>query len=509
MKSYGIAFKLWVSIVAMTIALLFIIMIFQTEFLYDFYYDQEVLQLEKDAEQLAKYIGRGQYNFTIPYYNAMRRVNDIIIVTDKDRKITYVQGTNEYKVGYSFGYKHIDNILAGKNINEKNRMIRNPNSVWSKEVDTLMVGVPVKKNIQLSGDYRQRKEYNDTANQMGKAEEEIIGAVYIITPLEQMQTTINAIRLQFLYISVIAIVVATLISYFLSQGFSKPLKKINNAAQEIHKGNYNAKIDLRSSREIKELGDTINSLAKQLSRVEQIRKDFIANVSHEIRTPLSYLQGYTEVLIDGLAESEEDRQKYLNIILEETVRLKNMVDEILELSQMEAGLINLKKSPFSVETLVGSTIEKMSHFAAKRNITIKYLNMSDDVLITYADENRIKQVVINLLNNAIKHSYDYSNILVTTYRRNKWIYVCIRDFGEGIPEEEIPFIWHRFYTVDKSKSEDKTGLGLSIVKNIINAHGTDVTVNSVYGEGSEFCFYLPLYNESSKQILDNSSGTKD
>lgn len=509
MKSYGIAFKLWASIIAMTIALLLVTMIFQTEFLYDFYYDQEVRQLEKDADQLAKYIGRGQYNFTIPYYNAMRRVNDIIIVTDRDREITYVQGTNEYKVGYSFGYKHIDKILEGKNINEKNRMIKNPNSVWSKEVDTLMVGVPVKKIIQHSSDYRQRMISSESTYQMERVEDEIIGAVYIITPLEQMQTTINAIRLQFMYIFVIAIVVTTLISYFLSQGFSKPLRQINNAAQEIHKGNYNAKIDLHSSREIKELGDTINSLAKQLSRVEQIRRNFIANVSHEIRTPLSYLQGYTEVLIDGLAESEEDRQKYLNIIMEETVRLKNMVDEILQLSQMESGLVDLKKTPFSIEALIRSTIEKMSHFAAKRNITIKFLNMSDDVLITFADENRIKQVVINLINNAIKHSYDYSNILITAYRRNKWIYVCIRDFGEGIPEEEIPFIWHRFYTVDKSKSEDKTGLGLSIVKNIINAHGTDVTVNSVYGEGSEFCFYLPAYDGSGKQILDNSSGIND
>lgn len=496
MRSYGISLKLWVAITAMIVSLLLLTMLFQTEFLYDFYYDQEVKQLEKDAAQLSKYIARGQYNFTIPYYSAMRRVNDIIIVTDKKRKITYVQGTNEYKEGYLFGYRHINTILSGKNIQEKNRMIRNPDSVWAKEVDTLMVGVPIKENVPLLVDYKQRQRYNESPDIRENVEAEITGAVYIITPLEKMQTTVNAIRLQFLYIFAVSIVLASLISYFLSQGFSKPLKKINNAAQEISKGNYEEIIDLHSSREIKELGDTINNLAKQLSRVEQIRREFIANVSHEIRTPLSYLQGYTEVMLEGLVDSEEDKQKYLNIIMEETVRLKGMVDEILQLSQIEAGFVELKLAPFSMEALIRRTIDKLLPFASKRNITIKFINMSDDVLMTFGDENRIKQVMINLLNNAIKHSYDYGNILVSAYRQNDLIYVCVRDFGEGIPEEELPFIWHRFYTVDKSKSEDKTGLGLAIVKNIINAHGTEVTANSVFGEGTQFCFYLPGYSES-------------
>jgi len=495
MRSYGISFKLWVAIIAMTMALLVLTMVFQTEFLYDFYYEQEVRQLEKDATKLSEYIARGDYNFAIPYYSAMRRVNDIIIVTDNNRKITYVQGTNDYKVGYLFGYKHINAIMSGKSIHEKNRMIRNPESVWAKQVDTLMVGVPIKKSASLTMDNRQRQKYFASPETMDSIETEIVGAVYIITPLEQLQTTINAIKRQFLYIFIISIVLASLISYFLSQGFSRPLKEINNAALEISKGNYETRIDLHSSREIKELGDTINNLAKQLSRVEQIRREFIANVSHEMRTPLSYLRGYTEIMLDGLAESEEDKEKYLNIILEETVRLKNMVDEILQLSQMEAGFIELKRAPFSMEALIRRTIDKLLPIASKRNITIKFINMADDVLIAFGDENRIMQVMINLLNNAIKHSYDYSNILISAYRQNENIYVCVRDFGEGIPEEDLPFIWHRFYTVDKSKSEEKTGLGLAIVKLIINAHGTEINVNSVYGEGTEFCFYLPSYNE--------------
>ena len=194
-----------------------------------------------------------------------------------------------------------------------------------------------------------------------------------------MQTTIAAIRKQFLYIFVTAIALASAMSFILSQSFSKPLKLINNAALEISKGNYNTRIDLRSSREIKELGNTINNLAKQLTRVEQIRREFIANVSHEIRTPLSYLQGYSEVLQDGLVESEEERKKYLGIIMDETARLKRMVDEILQLSQIEAGYIQLQREPFSMDLMIRSTIDKMLPYASKRILILsifRHLRMS-------------------------------------------------------------------------------------------------------------------------------------
>jgi len=494
MRNYGISFKLWVSITAMTMAILILSMIFQTEYLNGFYYYQEIEQLQKDCIRLSNYVAKEQYSSILPYYNVMRRVNDIIIVTDREGKITYVEGTNLYRLGNTFGAKYLKKILNGESVHEQNKMIRNPYSVWPKEMDTLLVGVPVKHNITTTHENMQRLD----ENYMGEAvkKPEISEVVYIITTMEYMQTTIDAIRKQFLYIFVVAIILASTMSYFLSQGFSKPLKLINNAALEISKGNYNTKIDMHSSREIKELGNTMNNLAKQLSRVERMRREFIANVSHEIRTPLSYIKGYSEVILDGLVESEEDKEKYLGIIMDETERLKVMVDEILQLSQIEAGFIRLKRTPFSMEAMIRRTIDNLLPFASKRNINIRFINISEDELICFGDENRIKQVLINLINNATKHSYDYGDILITAYRQSENIYMCIRDFGEGIREEDLPFIWDRFYTVDKNKSEFSTGLGLAIVKNIINAHDCDISVNSVFGEGSEFCFYLPSYNQN-------------
>ncbi len=488
MKLNSIMVKLWTGIVLMTITILFLSMVFQTRFLYTFYYNQKVKTVEKNGDDIARALGRNEYNFNVPYVNAIKHVNDTVIVTDKNARIIYITGSADYKQGWVFGLKFINHILEGNKVSERNKML--------KGLDSLLVGVPIKKTAITLDDIKQKNLFEYNINESEKPE--IIGAVYIITPLEPLETTIRAIQIQFLYIFIGSIIISSLLALFLSHSFSDPLVKINNAAKEISLGNYNTKVQLKSSEEIKTLGDTMNNLAKQLSKVEQMRREFIANVSHELRTPLSYLKGYAEILIDGLAETESDRQKYLNIILEESERLRKMVDEILHLSQIEAGSIQLKLIPFSIEALMKRTIDKILPLAAKRDISIKFNNIDDDLLLCVADENRIKQILINLLNNAVKHSYDHGNILISTYRLNDRIYICVRDFGEGISEEDLPFIWDRFYTAGKSKYKglESSGLGLSIIKSIINAHGCDITVNSVKGEGTEFCFWLPSYKEA-------------
>lgn len=487
MKFNSIMIKLWSGIILTILCILIMSMFFQTGFLYSFYYDQRVKEVEKVGQDIARALGRNEYNFNIPYVEAIRDVNDMILVTDESGRIDYVTGTNEYRQGWVFGLKYLDEILDGKKIRDENKMLKGLNS--------LIIGVPIKRTQIPLWDVKQRQLFENESDE--KTLQEIIGAVYIITPLGPLETTIQAIRRQFLFILVGAVIIASVIALYLSHSFSEPLIEINEAAKEIAKGNYNTKIELRSSYEIITLGETINNLARQLSRVEQIRREFIANVSHELRTPLSYLKGYAEILIDGLAETDSDKDKYLNIILEESERLGKMVDEILNLSQIEAGSIQLKLSSFSIDAVIRRTIDKMLPLAANRDISIKFNKIDDDLLLCLADENRIKQVLINLLANAVKHSYDHSNILISSYRMNDRIYVCVRDFGEGISEEDLPFIWDRFYTTGKSydKSIEGIGLGLSIIKSIINAHGCDISVNSVKGEGTEFCFWLQSYTE--------------
>jgi len=486
--STSIGFKLWGGIIIMTVLILLFSMFFQTMYLNDFYLEQEMKLRVKDCQLLAQDVAKTKYSYEIDFRKYIRTVNDIIIITDRENVIKNVIGATEYKKNYLFGSRFVDNLRLGKIITEKNKNLRNLDPVRPKNVETLLVGVPMFIDTgEAQTDFSRDKK----KNVMERRIKEYSGAVYFMVPVDKLDTTTSAIQKQFLYIFIVALVIASILSLLLANNFSKPLVEINRAASEIAKGNYSFEIKLSNSAEIKNLGTTMNNLAKQLSRVEQIRKEFIANVSHELRTPLSYLKGYTEILLDDLVDDELERKKYLGIIKEETDRLKIMVDEILSLSQLEDGSIELKLTRFSVEAVVKRTIDKLLPIASKRSINIKYNQLSEDALFCIADENKIKQVLINLLHNAIRHSYDYSNILISAYRQNENIYICIRDFGEGILESDLPFIWDRFYTADKKKNGDHVGLGLAIVKNIVNAHGCEITVNSIQGEGTEFCFNLP------------------
>ena len=486
--SISIGFKLWAGIIVMTILILLFSMFFQTLYLNDFYQDQEMKLRVKDCQILAQNVITTKFSYEIDFKKYIKTVNDIIIITDKDNVIRNVIGTNEYKKNYLFGSRFVDSLRIGKIVTEKNKIIKNSDPVRPKNLETLLVGVPL---FSESQDGQIDFDKNKTVGVVRNTTKEYTGAVFLISPVDQLGSTTTAIQKQFLYIFIVSLIIASLLSLLLANNFTKPLVEITKAVSEIAKGNYSYEIQLSNSKEIKNLGNTMNNLAKQLSRVEHIRKEFIANVSHELRTPLSYLQGYTEILLDDLVDTEEERKKYLSIIKDETDRLKLMVDEILSLSQMEEGSIALKLTKFSVEAVVKRTIDKLLPNASKRSINIKYNQLSEDALFCIADENKIKQVLINLLHNAIRHSFDYSNILISAYRISDNIYICVRDFGEGIPENDLPFIWDRFYTADKKKNGDHVGLGLAIVKNIINAHGCEVSVNSIVGEGTEFCFNLP------------------
>lgn len=229
-------------------------------------------------------------------------------------------------------------------------------------------------------------------------------------------------------------------------------------------------------------------------KLEHLRREFVGDVSHELRTPLSYLQGYTEVLLDGLVEDKDEQDKYLNIILEETLRLRRLVDELLELSQIEAGHIPLKKEQISIALVIKKVVEKLRPLAKDKNISFDTRIQGTPMIL--ADEDRIEQVLINLVDNAIRYSKEGSEVKIEVREKDAGVIVAIKDSGPGIPEDEIPFIWERFYKIDKARTRQKggTGLGLAIVKKIIGIHGGRVWVKNCDEGGTEFCFYLPQGN---------------
>jgi two-component system sensor histidine kinase ResE len=227
-------------------------------------------------------------------------------------------------------------------------------------------------------------------------------------------------------------------------------------------------------------------------KLEDLRREFLGDVSHELRTPLTYLQGYTEALLDNMVKNEEERSRYLNIILEETLRLRRLVDELLDLSHIEAGHLDIKKNSISIESIVEKVSKKVHPLCDSKKIELE-IDIQGDIPLIVADEDRIEQVLINLVDNAVRYSPKDSKVTVKVRPSDEGAIVTVKDSGQGIPPEELPFVWERFYKVDKSRERKKsgTGLGLAIVKKIVELHNGRVWAQNCDEGGAEFSFYLP------------------
>jgi len=230
----------------------------------------------------------------------------------------------------------------------------------------------------------------------------------------------------------------------------------------------------------------------QSVRLEQMRREFVANVSHELRTPLTSMQGFLEGMIDGTIQKPEEIHKYLRIIYEETLRLSRLIADLLDLSQFESGQVAVAMAPLDIRSIAERARRKLEMQARKRNITIE-LKIPDNLSPVMGDEDRVEQVMINLLANAIKFNRESGHILVTAGERDGFVRTEVHDTGIGIPEGDLPQIWERFYRADKSRARASggTGLGLAIVKRIVEMHGGHVAASSRPGKGSCFAFELP------------------
>jgi signal transduction histidine kinase len=276
----------------------------------------------------------------------------------------------------------------------------------------------------------------------------------------------------------------------------KPLYQINNGADEIVKGNYSTRLQIyKGELGIIKLTNSINKIALDFENLEDMRKSFVASASHELRSPLTSMQGFLQAIIDGTVNTPEDREKYLSIVYNETKRLSSLINSMLDLSRMEYGNIDLVYSSFKIHDVIEHVVDRFAPTLLKRNSKI-LTSFSTHSVIVYADKEKIIQVLINLIDNAIKYSPDFSKINVDTYIHNKRVYILVKDSGVGISKKDQQFIWDKFYMVDKArtsnKSQPSTGLGLSIVKKIIQDHKETIWVESSPGNGSTFTFTLKI-----------------
>jgi len=326
----------------------------------------------------------------------------------------------------------------------------------------------------------------------GKQIKSNLANYYLIinTPLEPIESYIDFILSQYSFISLLIIIIALVVAFFLARKISLPIVTMQKEPNKLADGNYDVKFETKSYTEINELANTLDDATYKLSKVNDLRKDLVANVSHDIKTPLTMIKAYAEMIKDISGDDKDKRNEHLDVIIKETDYLNKLVTDMSELSKLQSGNIEINKSNFDLKNCVEDVVELMAHIIEEKKINLKL--KLDDVVV-YADEIKISQVIYNFLSNALKHSNDNSNIYINliNYDEEK-VRVEVIDEGEGINSEALPYIWDRYYKVDKNfnRNVNSTGLGLAIAKAILEAHKAKYGVISKENEGSTFYFEL-------------------
>jgi len=296
-----------------------------------------------------------------------------------------------------------------------------------------------------------------------------------------------------LLISVFAAsVIAVLVSWLLSRNIISPVQAMMSASQRIAEGHYDERVKPQGLDEIAQLANRFNQMASQLEQVESMRRQLIGDVTHELRTPLTSIKGYMEGLVDGVLPSTSET---FNQIHHEADRLSRLVDDLQELSRVEAKSYSLDIRSVTVSNLVQTTLKRLSPQATAKRITLRS-NLPADLPPLLADEDRITQVLVNLAANAIQYTPEDGEVTISALPHADEVYISVKDTGIGIPPEHLANIFTRFYRVDKSRSRNAgggSGIGLTIARHIIEAHSGKIWVESKgEGQGSTFTFSLKV-----------------
>ncbi len=335
-------------------------------------------------------------------------------------------------------------------------------------------------------------------------EAEVIGTVSLNVAMAGIEDTLANISRLTLISGGIAVVVAGIFSFTMSKHITRPLSSINKSAQALANGDFTKEIGEEvleeSDDELGKISRTFHLAAKEIEtnieeqkRLAIFRKNLVDNASHEFRAPLSAIRGYSELIIDDVVP-EKDQKYYLNLIWKNSVELNQMVDTLLDLSSLESGTINLDKKQLVPKEILSGAMEMVAPDAEKKQhaLSIDSVETNSKFL---GEPHRIKQILVNLLKNAIQYTPEGGKISLRTYEQEQYVALEVADNGVGIPDNEKPRIFQRFYKVDKSRNQNKedrsTGLGLAIVNELVKLHGGKIQVASKENVGSTFTVFLP------------------
>lgn len=319
----------------------------------------------------------------------------------------------------------------------------------------------------------------------------VIGYVLVTTSAEELFEYILDNIQTFLVSGTAILIVSFVILYLMTYRLVRPLRQMATATRQFSQGDFSYRVKVRGTDEVAELAAALNGMAVSLSSIEEMRRSFVGNVSHELRTPMTTISGFIDGILDGTIPPDR-QQEYLKIVSEEIRRLSRLVQSMLDLSRIDSGQLKVNPVSFDLTAITCNTLVLFEQRIENKELQIEGIDTCEPQYVT-ADYDLMQQIVYNLVDNAVKFTEQGGRLRLLIFRKDNRTYCSIRNTGAGIPSTELPHIFERFYKSDRSRGLDKsgTGLGLYIVKTLVNLHGGEITVSSREHEYCEFVFWLP------------------
>ncbi|MBE6541279.1 MAG: HAMP domain-containing protein [Ruminococcaceae bacterium] len=477
--------KMVVSFLAFAAAVLLLLWLFQTVLLDDIYRALKMRDLERGSDTLAEYA----LDMVDEDFESVEKIADEIAKNDNVCiSICKITDSRFGRRGVVLCDKHVNSLCFVHNIRSEQFL----SDLYYKTAEN---GGEYVEEILLSEMFGGGEilEAESGANVIKAKLVDCGDFEYLMlfnTELVPLNSTVDTLRVQLIYISIILIVVALALAFIFSSRISKPIREMSKEASKLALGDYSVNFDGGNCSETMTLSATLNRAAYELSRLDRMQKDLIANVSHDLRTPLTMIAGYTEAMRDLPGEATPEN---MQIVIDETNRLTSLVNDMLEVSRYQNGEQILKLSEFNFTNVIRVTLERYAKLKERDGYSITF-DADRDVAV-YADEGRILQVIYNLINNAVNYAGEDKSVLIRQLVADDGsVTLEVIDNGIGIPAEDLPLVWERYYKVNDfhKRANMGTGLGLSIVKNILLLHGAQFGVRSRVGQGSCFWFTLPI-----------------
>ena len=350
----------------------------------------------------------------------------------------------------------------------------------------------------LEGEYASRTQEASGETAMHVAlpvliEQQLVGVVYLSQPLSDISDVLHDLRTRLLLSTAIALILSAVVGLLLSRAIASPLRRLTEAAADVAQGQFDRQVPVDSRDELGRLSRAFNDMTARLRAARQMQVDFVADVSHELRTPLTAVKGTVETLRDGAVDDPEVRDRFLETVESETDRLIRLVNDLMLLSRADSEALNLRRESVNLRRLAEVAVNRLALQAEDRQATLT-VECDSNVALAWADPDRVEQVLVNLLDNAIKYSRPGGTVTISVdAEQSQMVRVQVRDAGIGIPEKDLPRIGQRFYRADKARSrvEGGSGLGVAIARALVNAHGGQLWLESREGAGTVVSFTLP------------------